>query len=220
MENAPSDVEMAPDDVAEDLASAESASEEGSSSPPPSSSPAHHSPIPIDDVDTPLPVNLLVPADTVDDAPSSNEAPVAEEGAKGKKSKPSSNVAAAGPSAKPKSSKSAAPRASSPSPPPPPARRPLETIRLDIQLGGPEDYEVNVSELAKATGQRQATPVPELKIPGDSSDESDGEDEPGGDDKPKLGDKDKLGDKVKLGDKAKLDDKETLTAKKRKVRRP
>ncbi|EIW56386.1 uncharacterized protein TRAVEDRAFT_21578 [Trametes versicolor FP-101664 SS1] len=205
MDIAPSDVEMAPDDVPEDLASAESASEEGSSSPPPSSSPAHHSPIPIDDVDTPLPVDLLVPENAVDDAVSSNEAPVAGESTKGKKSKPSSNVAAAGPSAKPKSSKSAAPRASSPSPPPPPARRPLETIRLDIQLGGPEDYEVNVSELAKATGQRQATPVPEVKIPGDSSDESDGDDEPGD-------------DKVKLGDKVKTDEKETLTAKKRKRR--
>ncbi|KAL1946985.1 hypothetical protein VTO73DRAFT_13946 [Trametes versicolor] len=186
MDIAPSDVEMAPDDVPEDLASAESASEEGSSSPPP----------------PPLPENV------VDDAVSSTEAPVGGESAKGKKSKPSSsNVAAAVSSAKPKSSKSAAPRASSPSPPPPPARRPLETIRLDIQLGGTEDYEVNVSELAKATGQRQATPVPEVKIPGDSSDESDGDDEPGGD------------DKVKLGDKVKTDDKETLTAKKRKQRR-
>ena len=62
-----------------------------------------------------------------------------------------------------------------PSPPPPPARQPLETIRLEITLGGPEDYEVNISDLAKATGQRPATPVPDAKR--DTSDESDGDDE-------------------------------------------
>ncbi len=73
--------------------------------------------------------------------------------------KPSSDVKVKGKpaSGKPKSSKA---RARSPSPTPPPAQAPLETIRLDIQLGGPDNYEVDVSALAKATGQRLATPPP------------------------------------------------------------
>ncbi|KAH9851238.1 hypothetical protein C2E23DRAFT_869442 [Lenzites betulinus] len=185
MDNGPSDVEMAPDDAHDDR-SAESASEDddASESPPPSeSSPAHH-PLPIDDADHTPPHNLALPlTDVPDGSVSASEATPARDDPKGKKAKPSSsNVAAAAPGAKPKSSKSAAPRASSPSPPPPPARRVLETIRLDIKLGGPDDYEVNVSELAKATGQRQATPVPEPKR-ADSSDESDGDDD--GDEKEK-----------------------------------
>ncbi|KAI0633107.1 hypothetical protein C8Q77DRAFT_1073988 [Trametes polyzona] len=173
---------MAPDDVHDDPRSAESASEDPSESPPPSTSPAHHSSLPPDDTDRPPSADVAPSADAVEASASSTEATPAAEGAKGKKSKPSSsNVAAAGPGAKPKSTKSAAPRASSPSPPPPPARRPLQTIRLEIKLGGPEDYEVNVSELAKATGQRPATPVPEPKR--DTSDESEGDDE--GEDKGK-----------------------------------
>ncbi|EIM80227.1 uncharacterized protein STEHIDRAFT_172868 [Stereum hirsutum FP-91666 SS1] len=53
------------------------------------------------------------------------------------------------------------PRSPSPSPPPPPPP-PLTTIRLDIALGGPEKYEVDIAAMAKATGQRPATP-PMLK---------------------------------------------------------
>ncbi|CDO75995.1 hypothetical protein BN946_scf184780.g2 [Trametes cinnabarina] len=60
---------------------------------------------------------------------------------------------------------------------PPPRRRARgpKTIRLDIKLGGPDDYEVNIADLAKATGQRPATPVPEAKR--DTSDESEGDDD-------------------------------------------
>src|SRR6266404_2845182 len=65
-------------------------------------------------------------------------------------------------SAKPKSTKA---RAKSPSPSPPPVvpPPPLKTIRLEIKLGGPENYEVDVAALAKATGQRTATPPPAVK---------------------------------------------------------
>jgi hypothetical protein len=76
-------------------------------------------------------------------------------------------------SGKPKSSKA---RARSPSPSPPPAPPPpLQTIRLDIQLGGPDNYEVDISALAKATGQRPATPPPAVKR---YESESDGEGAP------------------------------------------
>ncbi|KAF8513517.1 hypothetical protein JB92DRAFT_2923045 [Gautieria morchelliformis] len=71
---------------------------------------------------------------------------------------------------KPKSTK---PRKSrSPSPPPVLPPPPLLTVRLDITLGGPEHYEVDVSSLALQTGQRNPTPPP---IKRDTS-ESEGED--------------------------------------------
>jgi hypothetical protein len=60
-------------------------------------------------------------------------------------------------SGKPKSTKPRA-RSPSPSPPPPAPPPPLRTIRLEIQLGGPENYEVDMAALAKATGQRPASP--------------------------------------------------------------
>jgi hypothetical protein len=76
-------------------------------------------------------------------------------------------------SGKPKSSKA---RARSPSPSPPPAPPPpLQTIRLDIKLGGPDNYEVDVASLAKATGQRPVTPPPAVKR---YESESDGEGAP------------------------------------------
>jgi hypothetical protein len=34
---------------------------------------------------------------------------------------------------------------------------PLQTIRLEIVLGGPDNYDVKVAALAKATGQRPAS---------------------------------------------------------------
>ncbi|KII84232.1 hypothetical protein PLICRDRAFT_46617 [Plicaturopsis crispa FD-325 SS-3] len=80
---------------------------------------------------------------------------------------------------KPKSVRAHRPRSPSPSPPPPPP--PLQTIRLDIKLGGPDNYEVNISGLAKSTGQRPATPVP---LKHDTSD-SEGDAEEGGE-KPAL----------------------------------
>ncbi|KAM5540982.1 hypothetical protein V8D89_005293 [Ganoderma adspersum] len=177
MDTVPSDVEMAAPDAheAQDGSASESASSK-SSSPPPSPSPAQNSPIVVDDDSHTSSTDLPPPLAAADATASSSDAAPAE-GARGRKSKPSSsNVAAAPPGAKPKSTKSAAPRAS-PSPPPPPARQPLQTIRLDIQLGGPDDYEVNISDLAKSTGQRPATPVPDLGKH-DTSDESEGEGEP------------------------------------------
>ncbi|KAI0323619.1 hypothetical protein GY45DRAFT_1264300 [Cubamyces sp. BRFM 1775] len=177
MDIAHSDVEMSANDLPDGRQSAGSASPSPSaSSSSSSSSPAHDSPHPATDDHAASAAEHAPSAEPVDGSASSSEAAVPAEGAKGKKSKPSSsNVAAAATSAKPKSTKSAAPRAPSPSPPPPPSRRPLQTIRLDIQLGGPEDYEVNITDLAKATGQRPATPVLEPKP--DTSDESEGDDE-------------------------------------------
>ena len=74
-------------------------------------------------------------------------------------------------SGKPKSTKARA-RSPSPSPPPPAPPPPLKTIRLEIKLGGPDNYEVDVAALAKATGQRPATPPPVAKR---YESESDGE---------------------------------------------
>ena len=77
-------------------------------------------------------------------------------------------------SQKPKSSRAA--RQPSPSPPPPPPPPPeRKTIRLDIRLGGPENYSVDISALAKETGQRPPTPPP---VKRDTS-ESEGEEEEG-----------------------------------------
>ncbi|KAL0956297.1 hypothetical protein HGRIS_002454 [Hohenbuehelia grisea] len=80
-------------------------------------------------------------------------------------------------STKPKSAKAKA-RSPSPSPPPAPPPQPLRTVRLDIQLGGPDNYEVDIVSLSKATGQRAPTPEATKRDTSDS--ESD-------DDKPKEG---------------------------------
>ena len=70
------------------------------------------------------------------------------------------------PPSKPKSSKVSRPRSpSSPSPPPLPLPPPkVQTIRLDITLGGPENYQVDISTLAKETGQRAPTPTPTFGV--------------------------------------------------------
>ncbi|KAI9455374.1 hypothetical protein F5148DRAFT_1226108 [Russula earlei] len=103
------------------------------------------------------------------------------------------------PSGKPKSTKARA-RSPSPSPPPQPPPPPLQTIRLEIKLGGPDNYEVDVAALSKATGQRPATPPPAAVKRYDS--ESDGEGAPesgmgtdggGGEKKPKKKKKKNLG---------------------------
>ncbi|KAF9491641.1 hypothetical protein BDN71DRAFT_1452481 [Pleurotus eryngii] len=75
-------------------------------------------------------------------------------------------------SAKPKSVRHK-PRTPSPSPPPPPPQPPRQTIRLDIKLGGPSNYEVDISFLSKETGQRPPTPIP---VKRDTS-ESEGDDD-------------------------------------------
>ncbi|EKM76174.1 hypothetical protein AGABI1DRAFT_78898 [Agaricus bisporus var. burnettii JB137-S8] len=72
---------------------------------------------------------------------------------------PSSKPAAS--SAKPRSKK---PRSPSPSPPPAPPAPPLTTIRLEIKLGGPNKYEIDVSKLAKDSGQRPPTPPPRITV--------------------------------------------------------
>ncbi|KAI0263287.1 hypothetical protein BC834DRAFT_924981 [Gloeopeniophorella convolvens] len=94
-------------------------------------------------------------------------------------SKPPKSRAGAKPaSAKPKS-KAARARSASPSPPPPVPPPPLRTIRLDIVLGGPDKYEVDVGALAKATGQRPATPPPAVKrYESESEHEGEGEGAP------------------------------------------
>ncbi|KAK0467729.1 uncharacterized protein EV420DRAFT_1616596 [Desarmillaria tabescens] len=61
----------------------------------------------------------------------------------------------------------------SPTPPPQPPPPPLQTIRLDITLGGPADYEVDIAMMALAAGQRVDVPVPE-----DKADTSESEPEP------------------------------------------
>lgn len=49
-------------------------------------------------------------------------------------------------------------RTPSPSPPPLPPPPPMQTIRLVLTLGGPTNYEIDISQKAKETGQRPATP--------------------------------------------------------------
>ncbi|KAI6046608.1 hypothetical protein EDC04DRAFT_2876668 [Pisolithus marmoratus] len=75
------------------------------------------------------------------------------------------------------STKTSKPRSRSPTPPPP--RQPqLQTIRLEVKLGGPEHYDVNIGNLAKASGQRPSSPPPQ-KQPHDTSDsEGEGTDRP------------------------------------------
>ncbi|GBE86852.1 hypothetical protein BKA93DRAFT_886629 [Sparassis latifolia] len=118
------------------------------------------------------PSNGLITTDDVDGAPKSTKSKplsTATAPAAGK-----SALGAAG--AKPKSSKSNLARSPSPSPPPP-ARPPLQTIRLDIKLGGPDDYEVDISSLSKTTGQRPPTPVPAPKRDISDDSHSEGDDE-------------------------------------------
>jgi hypothetical protein len=106
-----------------------------------------------------------------------------------KRLKSSSSVTGSAPtSAAPTSikPKSKAPRPRSPSPtPPPPPPPPLQTIRLQIKLGGPDNYEVHIATLAKTTGQRQPTPQPPKADTSESEGEGEGEDDNDAQDKPK-----------------------------------
>ncbi|KAI6113551.1 hypothetical protein EDD16DRAFT_1709435 [Pisolithus croceorrhizus] len=95
------------------------------------------------------------------------------------KTSQSAPVSAAGTGSKPKSTKTSKPR--SPSPTPPPPRPPqIQTIRLEVTLGGPEHYDVNIGSLAKASGQRPSSPPPQKQ----TQDTTDSEDE--GTDRPKV----------------------------------
>jgi hypothetical protein len=75
------------------------------------------------------------------------------------------------------------PRSPSPSPPPQPppplavVRPSLQTVRLDIKLGGPDNYEVNIASLAKESGQRPPTPTPVKRHDTSDDSHSEGDDE-------------------------------------------
>ncbi|KAG8989182.1 hypothetical protein FRB94_010924 [Tulasnella sp. JGI-2019a] len=69
--------------------------------------------------------------------------------------KPPSTISAA---AKPKSK--APKRTARPPSPPPRQPPPRQTVRLDIPLRGPGEYEVNILQLARDTNQRPLTPPP------------------------------------------------------------
>ncbi|KAL4242679.1 hypothetical protein ABKN59_011519 [Abortiporus biennis] len=165
-------------------------------SPPPvddDEEPPHHEAIVVEDTDSSHPPDppstpplQYGEASTSSSSSSSSAGDITPVASKGKRSKPTSATkpAPTATGAKPKS-KAAAPRSPSPSPPPPPPPRPpLQTIRLDIKLGGPDHYEVNISSLAKESGQRAATPVVQ-DIKPDSTDDSHSEGDDEGDGKPK-----------------------------------
>ena len=146
-----------------------------------SPSPPRQSPITVDDSSVPT-TPLLVP-NSPSAGPSTSGVDESVSSAKEPKKKLKAPVSARPSSAlsgaKPKSTKAPA-RTPSPSPPPPPARPPLQTIRLDIPLGGPDNYEVDISAMSKETGQRPPTPVP---VKRDSSDDSHSEGDDEGDGK-------------------------------------
>ena len=151
-----------------------------------SPSPPHQEPIVIDESASPAPSDNQLSPEAADNAAtfSTDTLQVVDEDriapAKDKKKiKPTTLKPASTAGAKPKSKA----RSPSPSPPPPPTRPPVQTIRLEITLGGPDNYEVDVSALSKESGQRQATPVP---IKRDTSDDSHSEgDDEGDGNKPK-----------------------------------
>ncbi|KAG8929906.1 hypothetical protein FRC02_004883 [Tulasnella sp. 418] len=73
---------------------------------------------------------------------------------------------------KPKSKKPKKERAHSPTPPPPLPPPPMITVRLNIALGGPSNYEVSIANLARQTGQRGLTPPPPPRDNSDSDSSS------------------------------------------------
>ncbi|THG94420.1 hypothetical protein EW026_g7052 [Hermanssonia centrifuga] len=148
-----------------------------------SPSPPRQSPITVDDSSvpsTPLPTKHTSQSAGPSNSGVEDTAISAKEEKKKSKAPPSARPSSSAAGAKPKSTK-APPRSPSPSPPPPPARPQLQTIRLEIKLGGPEHYEVDISSLSKASGQRPPTPVPASKR--DSSDDSHSEGDDEGDGK-------------------------------------
>ncbi|GJJ11503.1 hypothetical protein Clacol_005736 [Clathrus columnatus] len=66
----------------------------------------------------------------------------------------------------------------SPSPLPVVHPPPLQTIRLDIKLGGPDNYEVDITALALDAGQRPPTPLLPLPKPDSSDSEEDSDHHP------------------------------------------
>ena len=78
-------------------------------------------------------------------------------------------------SSKPKQVKRRSPSLE-PAPRPPPK---LQTVRLQISLGGPDNYSVDIAQLAKETGQRPPTPPPVKRDTSSSEDEGDDEGDEG-----------------------------------------
>ncbi|KAJ7145412.1 hypothetical protein C8R43DRAFT_549569 [Mycena crocata] len=78
-----------------------------------------------------------------------------------------------------------------PPPPPPPPPAPMQTIRLEIRLGGPENYEIDVKGKARDEGFVWGEPVGKKYADEESSDEgSDGEEGEGKEGKDDGKDKD------------------------------
>lgn len=77
------------------------------------------------------------------------------------------------PKPKPRAQKARSPSPTLPPPPPPPL-----TVRLTIELGGPSNYQVNILNLAKDTGQRHPTPPP-VRRDSDTSDDDEEDDQTG-----------------------------------------
>ncbi|ESK92760.1 hypothetical protein Moror_15933 [Moniliophthora roreri MCA 2997] len=71
---------------------------------------------------------------------------------------------------KSKAANAAPPKSPSPPPPPPPT---LTTVRLQIKLSGPENYQVDIAALARETGQRPPTPVQKRADTSESEEEDD-----------------------------------------------
>ncbi|KAG8872277.1 hypothetical protein FRB97_007809 [Tulasnella sp. 331] len=89
--------------------------------------------------------------------------------------KPPSTISAA---AKPKSK--APKRTVRPPSPPPRPPPPRQTVRLDIPLQGPNDYEVNILQLARDTHQRPLTPPPPPRDGSDDESSSSDDENPAG----------------------------------------
>ena len=124
---------------------------------------------------SPSDVNLPLPPPSPAPTSRSSVAPLptttTTSGPSAKPSSSSTTKPATTATTKPRSTKPTKPaRTPSPSPPPPPPVVPLQTIRLQIRLGGPSNYEVDICRLAKDTGQRAPTPPAAVKKVADSSD--------------------------------------------------
>ncbi|EEB99192.1 hypothetical protein MPER_01176, partial [Moniliophthora perniciosa FA553] len=128
-------------------------------------------PVDVDNVLKPPPS----PSPAVSDAPPAPLPDVPHDDQKPRSSLPPSTQASSSKphsTVKPKSkaANAAPPRSPSPPPPPPPA---LTTVRLQIKLSGPENYQVDIAALARESGQRPPTPVQKRADTSESEDEDD-----------------------------------------------
>lgn len=102
-----------------------------------------------------VPSSATIPV-TAETAGQASAVPVTDASAPGTETVAGS-AAPASKKAKPVSKRKRTP---SPSPPPAPPPPPITTIRLEIKLGGPSNYQVDIIQMAKDTGQRPASPPP------------------------------------------------------------